>query len=151
MTDLVDALLDQEEGPSSPFAFPDSRGYLTIARGVCVDKRIPGSGLPPSAIAEANRVRTDEARQRAASLAGFLRCNPVRQAVLTSLCFQLGSMDGWPDFKRCLAAGDYEGAADNLLYADVATETPSDLLKETPDRCRREAQMLRAGTWVSRA
>ena len=144
----MDALLDQEEGPSSPFAYPDSRGYLTIARGVCVDKRIPGAGLPPSAIAEANRVRTDEARQRAASLPGFSACNPVRQAVLVSLCFQLGSMDGWPDFQACLAAGNYEGAADNLLYADVATETPSKLLQETPDRCRREAQMLRSGVRV---
>lgn len=147
MTDLVEQILDEEEG-STPWVIKDTRGYYTIARGICVDKRVTGAGLPAEAIAAANQVRTNEARKRAAELPGFDRCNDVRQAVLVSLCFQLGSMEGWPHFRACLAAGDYEGAADNVLYADVATETPSDLLKETPNRCRREAQMLRTGLWV---
>lgn len=147
MNNLIDQLLDEEEG-STPWVIKDTRGYYTIARGICVDRRVPGAGLPAEAIAAANQVRTNEARQRAANLPGFDRCNDVRQAVLVSLCFQVGTMADWPHFKACLAAGDYEGAADNILYADVATETPSDLLKETPNRCRREAQMIRTGQWI---
>lgn len=140
MSDLVERLLDEEEGRSSPTAYPDTRGYLTIARGVCVDKRVGGAGLPPEAIQVANKVRTDEARERAMSIPGYERCNDVRQAVLTSMCFQLGIVN-WPEFRAALAMDDYEAAAD-------AGRDSVWWRAETPRRAEREMRMLESGVWL---
>lgn len=140
MTDLVEQLLDEEEG-STDYVIFDKRGYATIARGVCVDQRVPGARLPPEAVQAANKVRTDEARQRAADLPGFIRCNPIRQAVLVSMCFQLGTLAAWHDFKGALAIDDYKAAA--------AAGRDSDWWRtETPKRAEREMQMLESGQWI---
>lgn len=140
-------LISEEEGRER-CAYPDNRGYQTIGVGCLVDKRVPGAGLCDAAIDAQFAHDSAKARETAAALPAFQRCNAVRQAVLVSLCFQLGSLDGWPRFRAALALGDYAGAANNLLYADPATREPSALAKETPARCQREAQMLARGEWV---
>lgn len=143
MTDLLEQLLDEEEG-EKPYVYPDSKGFWTIARGVCVDRRVAGAGLPQAAIAAANEVKTEEARQRAMSLPGFDRCNDVRQAVLISMCFQLGTLAAWHDFKSALAMDDYKAAA--------AAGRDSDWWRtETPKRAEREMKMLETGVWVPHA
>jgi GH24 family phage-related lysozyme (muramidase) len=140
--DLVEQLLDEEEG-EKPFVYPDSRGFWTIARGVCVDSRVPGAGLPRAAMDAANEIRTEEARQRAMDLPGFNRCNAVRQAVLVSMCFQLGDLHDWPHFKGALAMDDYEAAAAAGMDSDWART-------QTPARAKRQMQMMASGQWVNK-
>lgn len=146
MSDLVETLLDEEEG-NTPFAYPDKRGFMTIARGVCVDKRVPGAGLPKVAMDAANKARTDEARARAAALQGFDRLNDVQQAVIVSMCFQLGTLGDWPHFRAALAAGDISG----MVQAGMDSDWYRDPIKGTPKRAKRELQMLAGGQWVNRS
>lgn len=142
MADLIEQLLDEEEGDSGPCAVPDSRGYLTLGRGICVDPRIAGAGLPQVAIDAANKVRTEEARKRATTIPGFIRCNEVRQAVLVSMCFQLGSLTTWHEFRGALVMDDYEAAA--------AAGLDSEWAKQTPARAQRQMAMLSTGKWIDK-
>lgn len=140
MSDLADQLLDEEEG-NVLTVYPDSRGYWSIARGICIDPRVPGAGLPKAAADVANAERTNEARERAKDLPGFQRCNEIQQAVLVSMCFQLGTLANWPQFKGALAMGDYKAAA--------AAGRDSDWWRtQTPRRAEREMKMLETGEWV---
>lgn len=145
MSDVLERLLDEEEG-NTPFAYPDQKGYLTIARGVCVDRRVPGAGLPQGAIDAANKVRTDEARARAVLLPNFGRLNEVQQAVLISMCFQLGTLHDWPHFRDALAVFDLDAAVQEAMDSDWFR----DPVKGTPKRAKRELQMLASGQWVNR-
>lgn len=136
---LTDTLLNQEEGNSAT-AYPDIRGFMTIGRGVCIDRRVPGAGLPLTALAIANATKTEQAKMRAESIPGYTLANPVQQSVLISMCFQLGNVD-WPDFRAAVAAGDWKKAA--------AAGRDSDWWRtETRGRAEREMRMLESGEWV---
>lgn len=142
MTDLLEQLLDDEEGPSSATVYNDNLGFATIARGVCIDKRVPGCGLSQRAIAVANEDETATAAALATRFPRFTEHNPVRQAVLASMCFQMGSKPlRWPHFMAALEALDYAAAEAAGLDSDWART-------ETPARAKREMGMLRTGVWV---
>jgi GH24 family phage-related lysozyme (muramidase) len=150
MADLSLQLLTEEEGPSRALVYRDSRGYLTISRACLVD---PNPALHAEGLCQAGRDAQDaydlgKAKTLASSLPGFQRCSDVRQAVLVSMCFQLGSLLGWPQFRAALAMGDYGLAADNMLYSDVSDHTKSDWDKQTSTRCEREAWMMRNNAWL---
>lgn len=139
MTDLAQQLIEQEEG-RSPFVYTDSEGYATIGIGCLVDDRVKGSsGLCDAAIDAQFAHDSERARKDAAALPGFQRCNEVRQAVLISMCFQLGNLQGWPKFKAALALGDYDMAAEEGMDSRWA--------KQTPARAQRQMHMLRTGEW----
>ena len=82
-----------------------------------------------------------ERKIKAVADAGFDQCNEVRQAVLISMCFQLGDLEGWPRFRAALAKGDYAAASQEGLNSKWARE-------ETPLRAMRAMQMLESGTWI---
>lgn len=138
MSDLAKQLIEQEEGREH-CAYQDTRKLWTIGIGCLVDSSVPGAGLCDEAIDAQFAHDSARARKDAAALPGFQRCNEVRQAVLVSMCFQLGSLQGWPKFKAALALGDY----------DLAAEEGMDSLwaKQTPKRAQRQMHMLRTGGW----
>lgn len=146
---LSQQLLEEEEGPSSPHVYADSRGYWTIARGTLVDSRIICEGLCQEALAAQDNYTLQQAAALASGLLGYTQCNAVRQAVCVSMCFQLGGLSGWPGFKAALSIGDYNTAADNMLYKVVSEKTPSDWYLQTPTRCARAAYMMRTGAWLN--
>ena len=138
MSDLAQQLIEREEGRVA-HVYPDSRKLWTIGVGCLVDPSIPGAGLCDEAIDVQFAHDSARARKDAAALPGFQRCNEVRQAVLISMCFQLGSLVGWPKFKAALALGNFELAASEGLDSAWA--------KQTPARAQRQMQMLRTGEW----
>jgi GH24 family phage-related lysozyme (muramidase) len=146
---LEQQLVDEEEGPQIPHVYKDSRGFWTISRGCLVDPAVPGAGLCQEAMDAQDAHSLAIAQARAALLAGFAACSDVRQAVLVSMCYQLGGLVGWPDFKAALAAGDYAEVSQQMLFANVAAGKPSAWLTETPMRCRRAAYMMRSNTWLA--
>lgn len=141
MTDLAEKLIGEEEG-REPCAYQDTKGLWTIGIGCLVDKSIPGAGLCDEAISAQFAHDSARAWRDAAALPGFQRCNEVRQAVLVSMCFQLGSLHDWPHFRASLALGDYNAAA--LAGLD------SQWAKQTTKRAKRQMQMLASGEWVNR-
>lgn len=138
MTDLAHQLVSEMEG-RIPYAYPDSEGFLTIGVGCLIDRR-KGGRLCDEAIDAQLEHDLKAARERAAALTGFDQCNEVRQAVIVSMCFQLGSLAAWVHFRNALSAGDYTAAADAGLDSLWARQTPA--------RAERQMQMLRTGEWL---
>lgn len=135
--DLAHQLVSEEEG-RIPYAYPDKLGFLTIGVGCLIDER-KGGRLCDEAIDVQLEHDLKTARERARHLQGFEQCNEVRQAVLISMCFQLGSLAAWTNFRNALAAGNYNAAADAGLDSLWA--------KQTLRRAQRQMQMLRSGEW----
>jgi lysozyme len=142
MTDLAQTLIESEEGRRRT-VYKDNLGYDTIGIGCLVDSRVAGAGLCDAAIDAQFSYNSAQARTDAAALPGFAACNDVRQAVLISMCFQLGSLHDWPNFRAAIAAGDYIAAQ----AAGLASKWAS----ETPERATRELLMLRTGIWIQSA
>lgn len=139
MSDLAEKMLDVAEGIKRT-VYPDSRGFWTIARGCLVDARVQGAGLCDAAIAAQSAHDSQAARALAIQLAGYDDCNDVQRAVLISMCFQLGSLEHWPDFKAALAQKDFACAA--------AAGMQSAWAHQTPVRAKWEMQMLASGQWM---
>jgi lysozyme len=141
MTDLVETLLGEEEGRET-CVYKDSLGYWTIGIGCLVDPKKPGAGLCDEAISVQFSHDSAKAKERAARFKGFERCNDVQQAVLVSMCFQMGAAPlKWPNFCRALELGDYAAAAAHGLDSDWARD-------QTPKRAKRQMQMLSSGLWI---
>ena len=142
MSDLAEALVAEEEG-REPCAYPDTQGFLTIGVGCLVDKRVKGAGLCDAAIDVQFEHDSAQARSDASALPGFSYANDVRQAVLISMCFQLGNLHDWPNFRSAVAIGDWEAAVtagmDSAWYRT-----------QTPERAKRELQMLASGQWIAK-
>ena len=135
--DLAHKLVSEEEGRIA-HVYLDSERFWTIGVGCMVDAR-KGGGLCEEAIDAQLEHDLQAARKRAQALTGFDQCNDVRQAVLISMAFQLGSLSAWTNFRNALAAGDYATAADHGLDSLWA--------KQTPARAVRQMQMMRTGEW----
>jgi lysozyme len=138
IADLAQKLIEQEEGRVA-HVYADSRKLWTIGIGCLVDPSVPGAGLCDEAIDVQFAHDSARARKDATDLPGFQRCNEVRQAVLISMCFQLGSLQGWPKFKAAIALGDFELAA---IYG-----LDSAWARQTPARAQRQMKLLRTGEW----
>jgi GH24 family phage-related lysozyme (muramidase) len=142
VSDLAEALIAEEEG-REPCAYADSLTYLTIGIGCLVDKRVKGAGLCDAAIDAQFEHDSAVARADASALPGFSYANEVRQAVLISMCFQLGNLHDWPNFRKAVAVGDWEAAVeagmDSAWYKI-----------QTPERAKRELQMLASGQWIAK-
>lgn len=136
--DLAHRLVSEEEGRIA-HVYQDTRKLWTIGVGCCVDPKV-GGALCDEAIDVQLEHDMRTARNRAAVLPGFDQCNEVRQAVLVSMCFQLGELKTWPNFKAALARGDFDSAAEEGMDSLWA--------KQTPARAQRQMYMLRTGVWI---
>jgi lysozyme len=124
---IVDKDLDTDEGVI-PYAYKDSLGYLTIARGILIDER-KGGKLFPEEIAFINRNRLGML------LAGVVvepwypavANDPVRLAGILNMQFQLGSGsdEEFVTSFRYIAARNWPLAAANLRKSKWARQTPA--------------------------
>ena len=109
---LMKAQLTGEEGVV-PYAYPDSRGYLTIGVGHCIDKRLDCK-LPPNFIQQLlewdiNATVTDLTN----AMPWWGGLDEVRQRVLVDMCFNMGlnTLQGFKKFLAAMQAGDWATAA----------------------------------------
>lgn len=141
MSDIAAQLIGEEEGRIR-YAYKDMHGLMTIGIGCLVDATVPGAGLCDEAIDVQFAHDSAEARRLAARFPGFDRCNEIRQAVLISMCFQMGTKPlGWPNFCHALDLGDYALAAKHGRDSDWWRS-------QTRKRAERAMQMLESGQWV---
>jgi lysozyme len=135
------SLLERDEGRVR-HAYQDHMGYWTLGVGRLIDSR-KGGGLSDEEIDFLldNDIKAKTAEVRKA-LPWFDRLDEVRQAVLVSMAFQMGTA-GLLKFKNTLALierGDYPAAARGMLESLWA--------KQTPLRAARLADMMEEGAWV---
>lgn len=142
MTDLLIQLLQEEEGLTLD-AIPDSKGYWEIGWGHDLPFNTAGYKGVVWTKEEADAALTLDAAKAleiAADIVGFTDCNDVQQAVLGSMCYQLGGLASWPKLRAAIRDENYAEAAKQCLQ--------SDWVKQTPKRAYREALMLATGLWV---
>lgn len=142
MSEADEQLIGEEEGRKAT-VYPDSRGILTIGIGCVVDPKVRAAGLCDAAIDAQFAHDAATARHLATLFPRYTEHNAVRQAVLISMCFQMGAKPlGWKDFTAALEAKDYTRAA-------TAGRDTEWWRTETPHRAEREMKMLDTGVWVS--
>lgn len=122
-------------------AYQDHLGYWTIGVGRLIDKR-RGGGITAE---ESAYLLNNDIDKRLAALRSrlpwFDSLDEARQGVLLNMAFQMG-VDGLLGFHTTIGmvkAGDYAGAADNMLNSLWA--------KQTPDRAKRLSDQMRTGEW----
>lgn len=123
-----------------PYAYPDSRGFLTIGVGHLIDKRKGGS-LPEHVIDALFDYDFELHRKELfAQLPWVADMDEVRQAAMIDMYFQLrGNLLGFHESLRYIQARAWTSAATELLDSDWA--------RETPERAHEISEMIRTGTW----
>lgn len=122
-------------------AYQDSLGFWTIGIGVLIDKR-KGGGITEeeSQYLFQNRLKakTEELEKR---LPWFKTLDPIRQAALQNMAYQLG-VPGLLKFTNSLAAirDERYAHAEALLLQSLWA-------KQTPNRARRIARQIATGEW----
>jgi lysozyme len=122
-------------------AYDDHLGYATIGYGRLLDKR-RGGGITQL---EAEHLLENDVDRKLSELRNnipwFDKLDDPRKGVLLNMAFQLG-IAGLLNFKNTLAkieAGDYAGAAANMLKSKWASQTPK--------RAKRMAKQMETGQW----
>lgn len=122
-------------------AYKDSLGYVTIGVGHLIDA-VKGGSLPKEIVDAL--FAWDRAHKEAevkAALPWYVALDPVRQAVLLDMAFNLGTA-GLLAFRQTLAAiqaGDYVAASTLMLQSRWASQLPV--------RANRLSQMMLTGQW----
>lgn len=134
------AQLRRDEGVKRS-AYQDHLGFWTIGVGRLIDGR-KGGGLRDNEIALllANDIE-DRVKALTDALPWFAGLDPIRQAVLLNMAFQLGTA-GLLAFSTTLAhvrAGRYYEASQSMLKSKWATQTP--------ERALRLADQMKGGQW----
>lgn len=131
--------LRREEGVI-PHAYQDHLGFWTIGVGRLIDKR-KGGRLTDS---EIDMLLSNDIARFTAAMAGWpawekVKGDTVRAVALLSMCFQMGpqGLAGFKNTLAMIAAGDFAGAATNMLASKWAQQTPA--------RANRIASMIRTG------
>ena len=94
---------------------------------------------------DVNRILQADIADKQAQLHAFSwfeALDEVRQGALTNMAFNLGvqGLLHFPHMLSCIAAGDWQGAHDQALDSEWATQVG--------DRAQRLAQQLLTGEWV---
>ncbi len=138
MTLIVDILKKEEGFRAAPYYC--SLGYPTVGYGFKIGNN--SDPLPkfflPKPVAEV--WLQYEVQEVEAALAGFtIGLNEVRQAVLTSMCYQMGikGLFGFKNMWKALTVQDFKLAAKEMLDSKWA--------KQTPARAKRHAEMMETG------
>ncbi len=122
-------------------AYTDSRGYITIGVGVCIDARVNcGITKAESDILTQNRVDRLTA-QLEQQLPWFTRLDTVRQDALRNMAYNMG-VDGLLKFRQTLAyieQGNYDDAAAEMLHSVWA--------QQVGDRAKRLSVQIRTGSY----
>lgn len=135
----VRELIELHEG-RVPYVYSDSLGYLTIGVGHLVDQR-KGGRLPESIIdALLDHDIHEHANELFATLPWVRDLDPVRQAVLVDMYFNLRrGLLGFKETLRHFEAGNWEAAATAMLDSKWA--------KQVGARAVRLSRMTVTGEW----
>lgn len=132
---MITELIKRHEGLKLK-PYKDSRGYLTIGYGRCLDTK--GISEDEAEILLKNDI--GECRYNLEhNLSFFAALNDVRQGVLMDMCFNLG-IAGLLKFKNMLAAierGEYDRAAAEMLDSTWADQVH--------DRAKELASLMKYG------
>jgi len=121
------------------FPYMDTAGKLTIGVG----RNLTNVGLSD---AEAGVLLTNDVQRVTAQLNShlpyFQLLDPVRQAVLVNMAFNMGfnGLEGFPKMLQAVAQGDWATAAAEMLDSAWAGQVG--------DRAKRLAQQMTSGEWV---
>lgn len=139
MDKLVE-MIKHHEG-TVPYAYADSRGYLTIGCGRLVDPEL-GGGLSEDEIEYLLANDLKRCRAEAETYSWFADLNEPRQACIIGLLFNLGK-PRWDKFVKAqarLAEGAYAECAAELLDSRWA--------KQVGKRAEDTAAMMISGEWL---
>ena len=123
MSDLLSRVMASEGFRDHKYI--DSRGFLTIGYGVCID-----AGISRYAAGALCQAQLDEARSEIQGYPWYQACDPPRQDVLTELCFNMGlaKLLGFHNMLNSLISQDWNEAADELQssawFGQVGTRAP---------------------------
>lgn len=146
-------LIEKHEG-CRLVQYQDSNGFWTLGWGHLIDPRAGGVPLDPEfyepdgsiSQATADEILDEDMANATQPLVTncapwFQALDPVRQAVVIDMSFQLGwsKFMAFRTFFGLMAAGNFQGAADDLLATALG--------KEVPVREAENAGMLRTGNW----
>lgn len=130
--------LRRDEGVRQ-FPYVDTVGKTTIGVGRnLTDVGLSGVEIDFLLQNDIDKVTT----QLQSRLPYFDALDPMRQAVLQNMCFNLGfaGLEGFPKMLAAFAQGDWDTAADEMLNSLWATQVGA--------RATRLAQQTRTGQWV---
>jgi GH24 family phage-related lysozyme (muramidase) len=141
MTDLAQVLIERFEECRLE-SYLDTRGIPTIAWGhTGSDVYYPGQTCSQEQADMWLQNDMALARYEAGEFPYFNSLNDVRQAVLVSMCYQMGTDPlHWPHFMAALGVEDYTEAADAGRDSDWWRT-------ETPARAELEMKMLETGVY----
>lgn len=123
----------------SRFPYKDTRGFLTIGVGRCIDPAIKGSGLsePEGMYMLGNDLRKSLAY--ANQFPWWEALDPVRRRVIAQMLFQMGLPHflEFKDLQRALTMGHWTQASAEMLDSAWA--------HQTPERVKRLANRMATG------
>jgi|TARA_R100001086_G_scaffold145322_3_gene76726 lysozyme len=111
------------------------RGNISIGIG----RNLSGVGLTRREVKMLLKNDIARARKKAGRYKWYEAMTTVRQSVIVSLIFNMGSIDSFVKMRAALAVKDYETSALELLDSRYA--------EQVGDRCLVLAEMLRRGKW----
>lgn len=140
MNEKLRAQLSRDEG-RIPHAYQDLLGFWTIGVGHLID--VDKGGKLPEEIIDAllDYDIRKHSQELIARLPWVAQLDPARQGVLINMAFNLG-VTGLLGFAVTLGkvqAGDYAGAADNMLKSRWA--------EQVGPRATRLSEQMRTGVW----
>ena len=122
-------------------AYSDTLGFLTIGVGRLIDAR-KGGEISENESAYLLKNDIDRViRSLVTRLPWFTLMDEARKGVLANMAFQMG-VDGLMGFRKmldCVQAGDYAGAAHEMVQSRWA--------KQTPERAMRLVAQMHEGRW----
>lgn len=140
MKDQLTKQLRRDEGEVL-HAYQDHLGYWTLGIGRLIDKR-KGGGISEEEAAYLLANDIDKyTKELTEKLPWVNNLDEARKGVLVNMTFNLG-LSGLLGFKNTLAkiqAGDWEGAAENMLLSKWASQVG--------DRAKRLAKQMKTGEW----
>lgn len=157
--DQTVAILGYEEG-YNPSPYIDTEGYPTAAGGIKIGpKGAPLSNYTFTVPREVGDLwqqtivtSTQSTMRKYPTIASAMtQCNDARLAILTSMAYQMGvygaggtkGLISFVNTLRLITAGNFSGAATEMLNSTWA--------KQTPNRARRHAKVMRDGTLAAYA
>lgn len=131
-------------------AYRDSEGAWTIGWGHTGPEVVEGLSWDQGQADAAFERRYAEAAAAAAAWATaevWRRLDPVRQAALTDMTYQMGPLQDFRQTRAAVLAFDWWAVA-RVVLANSAGDGPSRYFRQTPNRAARSAYMLLTGQWV---